>query len=208
MNTKDVAYFETSKLPAPLAHALKALGYHKRDVRVEADTVATLEHSSYGQGCRGYTMIVNLETGEHRTAYGDWGGSNFCHANPMDSGNETPINLVPGKVAVIQGQDGYMKTATIIVHPETLAPMLPPSDELDARAQRLLNVYCSYKPSYRRPELCDGYRGLDAQSPLSKPFTAAEITEVEDRLVSSGHLSRNKAGSVSVTTKGKNARKR
>lgn len=197
-------YIETKTLPPVLKNALESVGYHRADVQVEAQDVTDLSNHAYGKGFRAFTCVVDLANGKHSTAYGSWGGDNMFSRNPMDKGEQPGSKMVqlPGMTAVIKGQEGGGRpvSARIIVHPETLAPMLPaPKEELTADEQKVLDVFCGYKPAARREELARPYKG--------EPIAGAKLDAIVDALVSRGYFSRNKAGAVSVTTKGKNARK-
>lgn len=174
-------------LPQSLRGALDAIGYRRRDIRVEAKEV---EHPSQGgEGYRGVTAIVNLDTGESRVAWGSWGG-----ANPYEVTADwiDRIQLQPN-MAVITGTYGGRTAsvfASITVHPSNMAKMLPtPTAPVTEREMIVLYAFKALKGGeYRRQHFRD-YK-----------VKQSEI----DALEAKGFIKTNKAGATQITTEGRN----
>jgi len=180
---------ETKTLPDAVRDALKSLGYGRPDIKAEAAESAQL--NDYGEtGCRSFVCLVDLATGQRKVTYGSWGGPNmFNPRNMVDlDDREQPI---PPNAVVICGSEGGNRPvyARLLAHPSTLTPLLPAPSTLSDKLARMLAVYGAYRSTYRAEEL----KRMGA--------THAET----DELVAGGYLSRNKAGSIQITTKGKQA---
>ncbi len=186
-------HIQTKTLPDSLKSALSAVGYGAADVAIEVtETYSAQAFANDGQ--RGFTMAVNLATGERHERQGSWGGANPFSANAVDSdGAERP--LAPG-FAVVQGTTGYPRTfATILLHPSNAAPLLPAKAGLTDRQRRILTQFGGLTSAGRKDEWERNHE--------SRP-TADEIA----KLVAAGMLKQNKAGALSITTEGKNNRAR
>lgn len=186
-------HIPTKTLPDSLKSALAAVGYGAADISVRvAETYSAQAPANDGQ--RGFTMAVNLATGERDERRGSWGGSNAFTVNAVDS-DDTARPLPPG-FAVVQGTTGYPRTfATLIIHPSNAAPLLPAKAELTDRQRAILDQFASLTSAGRKNEW--------ERYPASKP-SDSEIAE----LVAAGMLKQNKAGALSITTEGKNNRGR
>ena len=161
-------------------------------------------------------LPIKVRTGEtyHVADYWDGGSRTYCgfvelatlrtvtsDAIPLDARQErgNPYNLpildveLPPGVCVVEhvifcGKDrGYR----IVLRPENVAPLLPPAGaELPPRDRRILYAFRSLKSGPYRQEALQGLRAS------SEDF---------DRLVASGHLSRNRAGAMAITSEGRAA---
>lgn len=186
-------HIETKSLPESLKAALRAVGYGAADIGVRVTETYSAQ-SCANDGQRGFTMAVNIATGERDEHHGSWGGANPFGANAVDS-DGTARPLAPGFV-VVQGTTGYPRTfATLLVHPSNAAPLLPAKAELTDRQRSILGQFAGLTSAGRKNEW--------ERYPASKP-TEAEIAE----LVARGLLKQNKAGAISITTEGKNNRGR
>lgn len=189
----SITYLETSTLPPCLQSALEAAGVGRKTIGVYVqDTVSMLAPS--GDGMRGFTILVDLDTGDRQEHQGSWGGANaFNPRNAVDL--DTASRPLPPNGAVIHGHIGGGKPAyaTITIHPNRAARLLPaPSDALSERDQTLLCVYARLNSRGRKEWF--------ARNPSQVP-TTLELTS----LVEYGYITRNKSGAVTITAKGRNA---
>ena len=179
---------EVKSLPQTVKNALKNVGYGRQDIAVEASPTFTHE-SAYGDGYRAFTVALNLETGETKSMQGSWGGASINYQSQVDS--DQNAYTIPVGGAILQGQQGGGRPVScrLVLNPENVAKLLPSaSSDVSERDRNILAVFGGIKSSYRADYL--------------KEYTSAEI----DSLVERGFLARNKAGSTSITTAGKNAR--
>ena len=181
-------------LSPAIRDALKSVKYGARDIRVEPATEVRLDVGG-GAGQKGFSMLVDLETGRHQTMYGSWGGANMFNPQNRVDLDRTVRPLPPGTV-LIQGSIGYPRTfAHIEAHPDTLGSLslAAPKVEITPSEKRVLTIHSGIKSSYRAEE----YRrhGIGPR----------QQAEVIDALVAKGLLSRNKIGQTTITTAGKNA---
>ena len=188
-------FVATKDLPATLKDALFALGFNRADIAVTAKETFSAALCA-NDGCRGFVCLVNLSTGETVSQKGSWGGANPFEAKIVD--RDDARRPLPANFAVILGYEGRGRptSASITVHPQTIAPGLlaAPAVELtEQQREALLNV-SRYKPSYRAEYF--------ERSGLGK-YGAENPTVVD--LVAAGLLAVNKAGAISMTTAGKNA---
>lgn len=186
-------YVDVKNLPECIQAALLAVGYHKPNIQL---TAAEHVHSPAAafEGSRAFICGVDLATGQRTTGYGSWGGPNpfpSSAANPVDSHavKGTRIKITPN-YCVISGESGGRGCfATLYVRPESMAPLLPATPEVDPMVAMACAIVKGLKSHARRE--CFARNGI----------TEAHI----DAAIAAGLLSRNKAGAVAITTAGKNA---
>lgn len=173
------------ELPDALRAALKTVGYGAKDVGVTPQEAVT-PNAYAGEGQRGFVIIVNLETGKRETLGGDWGGGGMS-IKPIDAASQDV--RIPPNGAVIIGTEGHPRTmASIYVHPDVIAKLLPPTAAVTDREQMILRTIRSLTSAGRKEVFGD------------QRVQPAEV----DALVARGLLARSKAGAVSITTAGKN----
>jgi hypothetical protein len=134
---------------------------------------------------------VNLDTGDIQEHVGSWGGANmFNPGNAVDL-NRTTYPL-PENGAIVDGHQGGDRPvyAVVTVHPSRLVKVLPAAKDVTARQREILGCFIYKGGEYRKAELA------------RKGVTPAEL----DELVAAGFISRNRAGAMSLTTDGRNAR--
>ncbi len=185
----SIVYVETKSLPETIARALASVGYARPIVGVYVSEQASASSPS-GTGMRGFTVLVNIDTGERTTHVGDWGGSNPFHASPVDG--DTSSRPLPPNGCVINGHEGGGKPAyaSLTIHPSRAAKLLPvATSELTDRQKRLMAVFARFN-SRGRAEWFERY-GKASESEL-------------EALEALGYIKRNKAGSVTCTAAGKN----
>jgi hypothetical protein len=154
-------------------------------------------NSYWDGGSKDEYRLVHLVTGQVWHA-----PTSHPHFDRKEDGSRCgglEIRELPENVALVSG--GYFcgKPATITVHlrPENMVKMLPAPQELAPDQQAALNVICGIKSSYRAAEF--ERRQLGRYS-ADNPHLAA--------LVARGLLKINKAGAISPTIAGENARQR
>jgi hypothetical protein len=175
-------------LPAPIRKVLSEVGYARKDIGISARVETTLACAG-GDGHKAFVAIVNLGTGESKTTWGSWGGSNmFAPHNAVDTDDKA--YQIPPNGAIVRGSIGGSVYASVEVHPATLAPMLPAKATLTDKERSIL---CAFRSLKSGPYRQDALRQADAAS------------EDLNALVERGLLKRNAAGSTQITTEGKNA---
>jgi hypothetical protein len=177
-------------LPTSLQNALKSAGYGRPDVEVTMASRTSLDSTAMGDGYQGYTLLVNLTTGEVHAERGSWGGRNMFESSPVDTDEQ--VYTLPTFGAVIKGQRGGGRpvSARVIMHPDNAPKELTAgSNDVSDHERDILAIFVGYK-SFARPEYLQR--------------TGATAGEV-DSLVERGYLKRNKAGATQVSTTGKNA---
>jgi hypothetical protein len=184
-------YVEVKSLTPAVQSALKAVSYGSRDIQV-ITTDKVSPSVAGGDGQRGFVIVINLTTGKREHVTGSWGGANmFNPTNVVDL--DTGQYVIPTDGVVIKGTTGYPRTFATLYTTAT-GNLLPAAtgDVETLTDVELQALYChkSIKGGqYRREEMTR--RGVG-------PSTV-------DSLVDRGYLKRNRAGAVSITTKGKNA---
>lgn len=183
-------YASVSDLPKVVRSAMGIVGYHRKDVEVKFVDETTFWRS-YGNGYRAYLVSMNLSTGEIGSVqYGSWGGSNPFTTKAIDDCDETiPI---PADCAVLSGNQGGNRpvSATLYVSTSNAASLLPSKEDITKREEIILAIMkglkaCARKEAYARHDL---------------NVTEQTFSELQAK----GLVKINKAGSVSLTTKGKN----
>lgn len=183
-------YVETKTLPDTLQSALASAGHSRPIVPVYVSETSSMSSAS-GDGMRGFTVLVDIDTGRSEAHVGSWGGSNPFQSSPVDG--DTRSRPLPPNGAVIHGHSGGGKPtyASITIHPSRAAKLLPASNggDLSPRLKTLLMVYRGYNS-----------RGRAEWFERHGTGTEAEISELAKR----GLIKVNKAGSVTVTADGRN----
>ena len=123
---------------------------------------------------------------------GSWGG----FTRFVETVDGKCVTIAEG-FAVINGEDGYKHFARLHVRPENIAGMLPEPEEHPSEVLAVLCIVGGFK-SFARADIMREYK-LGAYS-VDNPL----IQECIKR----GLLKANKAGSIRITTEGKNARPR
>lgn len=180
-------HIEVKALPQTIQRALDSIGYRRRDIKVEAKEREYPRQG--GGGERGVTVILNLDTGESRVAYGSYGG-----ANPFQkSADDIEVITLQPNMAVITGVTGgnHPVFADIAIHPSNMAALLPAGNEpLSVRELTVLYAFRALK-------------GGDARK---RHFAEYKVKQSEiDALEAKGLIKSNKAGAIQITTEGRNA---
>jgi hypothetical protein len=186
-------YVKTSELPESLQSFLHTLSYNKKDIAV--GVVEKVSPMGAGQdGYREFIGILDLGTGEHKTTYGSWGG-----ANPFNPNNQVDLDTasypLPPNVVVVKGRHGgnYPTHAVLYIRSDMVAKFLPEKSSLTARQQYIVDALGSLTSAGRKDEF-NSYGHI--------PPSAQEYKALEEM----GLLKITKAGAVSLTTEGKNAK--
>jgi hypothetical protein len=181
-------------LPDPLRAALSAVGYRKRDVRIEQGTsFSPSEASAFFEGNRGYLVLVNLQTGQRKTFEGSFGGPSPNTQTLVDDDHST--HPIPSGFAVILGESGGRgNLAHIRMHPDNFAKdMLPENkQDLSEKEKSALNAV-TFVSSYRRDEfLRSGLGVYGPENPYVQALAAKGLVKITGK-------------AVAITTEGKNA---
>lgn len=183
-----MSYVKVKDLPAEIRGALRAIEYFRADIEIsQAETFHS--HVLSGDGSRGFICMVNLETGDFKVEYGDWGGANIFNANLLDQHGENIT--IPSNVAVIKGTKGVHVFARIILRPDNIAPLLGEKKaELSDRDRWILYTFDALTSAGRKNEW-----GRERDKPSEEDL---------NRLAGLGFLARSKNGATKITTDGKN----
>jgi len=181
-------------LPASVKSALSDLGYGRRDIEVSAATTFSFQ-SFADDGKRDFTCIVNMETGQSKTTKGSFGGPNpYTRGNLVDSDDRN--HPIPLNAAIIQGSEGGGRPvyATIKVHPDNMATLIPAQIELSREEKLAITILDSLKPGYRGEYFQRYDLGLyKGDNPLIKGLVDKGLVKVTGT-------------GIQITTAGKNAR--
>jgi hypothetical protein len=175
-------YSKVSDLPDIIQRELLKFSYNKKDIEILVRETESLSVAG-GDGVRGFAIIVDLFNQTTESFIGSWGGSNMFTSSVVDDNDK--LYIIPDNFAVIKGVKGSMSYATITISSANVIKGLT-GNTLSDTEKKLLSLVKSYTSQARKPYL-DKYPKL------------------VDKLVNEGYLNRNKAGSISITTSGKNA---
>lgn len=177
-------YIKTNQLPEQIQSALKSVSYNKKDIQVLIKEQESL-FCSGGNGIRGFTILINLSSNENQIMYGSWGGANaFNPSNQVDLNDEN--YTIPENGVVIKGHEGNGVFAQVILSPKNMIKNLLTEDSSLSKDEKTVLSYFKYTSSYRKSLL-------------------ENKTELVNKLIEAGFIFKNKAGSMSLTLKGKNA---
>lgn len=181
-------HVQTKDLPDFVKSVLRTNNYNRPDVAVVIADGPVSVGGPVNDGQRGYTVAVDLATGNvSQTIMGSWGGG---EGTALDRG--ATVN-VPQNFAVIDGETGHVPYARIIVAPGTMAGALPEHIDLTDLQRQILGMVRSLNSRGRKDEC--SYRGI----------SETQYMEVCQELATMGLVKINKAGAVAITTKGRNA---
>ena len=185
------------ELPPSLQRALKAVGYRRKDIMVQADTTYSPSESGAAfSGSRGFIVVVNMETGQFKQETGSWGGASPFE--PQKAEHDRKNYPIPSNGAVIVGEAGGRGTfASIKVHPSNLAQMLPSGDDqkLPSDEQKALNIIGGLKGGK--------HRALRFERVRLGPYNFQANPTLQS-LAKKGLIKANRAGAMAITTKGRN----
>jgi len=178
------------ELPQSVQKALKQVGYGAKDIDVKPEETVSLMGVS-GRGVQSFAIVINMATGKANVSWGSWGGRNPNEKKGVDWDDKS--YRIPTGGAVILGSRGGGRRvfATVYVHPDTMAPLLPQASGATEREKDILDHFVSLKPSYRK----------EYMERMKPPVSPKEL----DDLVEKGFLKRNRAGATQITLNGKNA---
>lgn len=194
-------FYNVQDLPQSLQNALKRRSYSKKDIEVK--TSETFNTRGYGvsEGRYGFCDLVNLDNGDVLSNNGSWGGPNMFTTTLVDNHHESKELML--NCAVINGSSGgghssiNGKTLAIItLHPKNMNPKLLShviTDKLDERVMKALLGIKSLTSAGRKEYY---YRNKLGQYNAQNPLVL--------QLYQEGYVKINRAGSITITTKGKN----
>ena len=186
-------YVQVQELPESLQSFLHTLSYNKKDIAVEV--VEKVSPMGAGQdGYREFIGILDLGTGTSDIKYGSWGGANiFSRENQVDL--DTASYTIPANVVVVKGRHGgnHPTHAVIYLRSDMVAKWLPETASLTPRQQYIVDVLGSFTSAGRKDEF-NAYGHI--------PPSAQEYKALEEM----GLIKITKAGAISLTTEGKNAK--
>lgn len=185
-------YVPVRELPVSVQRALKDIGYGRRDIEIMTATTFTFQ-SFADDGRRDFTTILNMETGQHKTTKGSYGGVGLGAPNPTDSDDRK--HPIPSNAAIIQGSEGHGPTfAMIKVHPDNMATLIPAKVELSHEEDLVVAIITDLKPGYRAESFDRFNLGLyRADNPIVKGLVDKGLVKVTGT-------------GIQITTAGKNAR--
>lgn len=185
-------HVDVRSFPESITRLLSEVGFNKKDICVRVVEQVSLSQGG-GDGRRSFVGFAMLDNSrEPRVYYGSWGGANPFENSAVDCDN-TLHNMISGSCVLIGYEGGGHPThATLYIHPDNVAKMLPEKPSVSERDQLILRAFVSLTSAGRKNEW--------ARYPNSRPSD-----EELDSLVSRGLLSRNKAGAMAITTAGKNS---
>jgi hypothetical protein len=184
-----IVYVDTNTLPPTIGAALSSAGYARPIIGVYVRDTASM-HAVSGDGMRGFTVLVDIDSGRSETHQGSWGGANMFSVNAVDS--DTTERPLPSGACIISGHTGGGKPtyATLTIHPSRAAKLLPVAGEdLSDREKSLMAVFARFNS-----------RGRAEWFGRHGKATEAELLGLESR----GWIKRTKAGAVTCTAAGKN----
>lgn len=191
-------YAKINELPEAIQSVLAGLNYNRKDIQVEARERVS-PFASSGDGYRAFCAIIDLTSGQVDIKQGSWGGGNmFSLQNQVDL--DTREYLIPPNVVVVKGHEGGGKPvyATIVMRPDMIVPWLPAKEGLSPRLQWIVDCVCALTSAGRKAE----FNGYEMNGGRRIPPQEHEWQALEGL----GYIKRNKTGSVSITTEGRNAR--
>jgi hypothetical protein len=196
-------YLLVRDLPRSLQAALREVEYGKKDIEVKARE--TFDPSAAGgSGRRGFVAACKMDdSGTYEIEWGSWGGENPFTRTVEGYRGDVPI---PPEIAFIRGSigGGHPTNASVYVSPHAMNPaLLTAGPEVTPKEAKILAIFKQLKSSYR-PEYLDRLQEKENELASSRERKAATDRAIES-LIERGFLSRNKAGSISITTEGRNA---
>jgi uncharacterized protein YunC (DUF1805 family) len=126
----------TAFLPAAIKRVLVDLRFNKRKVAVWPATSFSM-YMAGDDGARGFTALVDLDTGQASITMGDWGGGGLGRKlSPVDDQN-SPKKPLPEHLVVVQGQQGGRDPyAVLICHPKAVSRLTVHSRKVARSAWR------------------------------------------------------------------------
>lgn len=191
-------------LPGSLRSALAELGYKRESIEVTPSETYSLGGSA-GNGSRNIGAAVNLETGERVVKVGSWGGANPFERRQADL--DTASRSIPTNGAYIYASEGGGRPvyAHVYVHPAAMPAQLEADPTEGATLHELFALVCivGLTSAGRRDAFERERYNRNAISDIGV-FSAANPAVAG--VIARGWATANKAGAVTATIAGKNAR--
>lgn len=180
-------YVDVKNLPLSIQRALDRISYKRPNIGVQERE--TYSHRDCGgRGQQAFSFTVDIKSGAVSTIhYGSWGGPNMFNSTNVVDTDETTHQLNPGTAHISGSKGGYMY-ASISFNPED---NMMPKDTLvlTDRLAKVLEIYARYNSRGRKDVF--GRIGMPSKE---------EISTLEEL----GCIKTNRAGAVTVTSKGRN----
>lgn len=195
-NNPSGRYFSVKDLPEALQNALRAVGYSRKGILVEPQKTYCVASPHSGEGMRGFTVAVDLVTGETRATYGSWGGANYFEQKQVDL--DLAQRPLPYNGAVIHGGEGGGRPvyAMVYVHPDNLQKLLPAGDQepLTEREEQALEAIAHYITKGRHRKFDDHDLGeYGPQNPLVQSLAAKGLVTITGKAIQVTLEGRNRA---------------
>ena len=153
-------HVSVDELPLGVKKALKAIRYNRRDIALtKGNSYSPSMASSYGDGYRGYLLVVDIHRGIKERMTGSWGGQNMFTKSTEDDTSKKPI---PNNCVVIYGNEGARLSATILAPPDMIEEFEDEDDgqegewddpiDLTDKEMAALNIIGGIKSGYRQDE--------------------------------------------------------
>jgi len=189
-------HVSVDELPLGVKKALKAIRYNRRDIALtKGNSYSPSMASSYGDGYRGYLLVVDIHRGIKERMTGSWGGQNMFTKSTEDDTSKKPI---PNNCVVIYGNEGARLSATILAPPDMIEEFEDEDDgqDLTDKEMAALNIIGGIKSGYRQDEFNRERLGLYGPgNPLIESLAKKGMVKITKR-------------GVMITIQGKNARRR
>lgn len=195
-NQHTPIYLEPNQLPEMVRNAISEAGCPVRTSIPCYVSETESMHATSGDGCKGFATLINLDTGETRTVWGSWGGGNPFARGEHDSVDaDTSERPLPPHGCIVKGYIGGSSggRASITIHPDRAAKLLPEAFSVSERDQLLLGVYGAFNSRGRTKYF--------ERHPENRP-TQAEL----ESLAARGFIKLAKNGAITITPAGRNNR--
>ena len=183
-----------SELPSTLKNAVRQILGQNATIEIVPTTAVNTMSGPCFEGNRQVAIGINIETGKTQVTKGSYSGNPYCggqQKSGIDDAGTIPLNQ---NTALVYGETGGRgKFVKLYVHPTLIDSMaLPEAPTLTE--DQLCMLYCvkRFKPAGRRDSVERNSLGVyNKDNSIILELVAAKLAKI------------NKAGSISLTPKGK-----
>ena len=158
-------YIDIRELPKIIQKVLCKVGYMRKEITYNIVNLISLRHAPSLRYHRGFSALINLETGKYKIGVGSYGGTNQYSNTIVDDCN---IEFkFPASYVIIKGEQGASGSyASMYMCPDGALPINTSEEDIEDRIYKILKIFkCA--PKHKVEALAKSARVLDISDAIN-----------------------------------------